>query len=217
MNAERRAKHTEYCRKWRAAHLESVKESQRKWHSANPGYNRKRRAANPEKLKADNDLYHASHPEGERARNAINGGVRRGHIFRPDSCSACGKVGRLQGHHPDYTKPLDVVWLCSPCHSREHESSGDKVSVPGEKQARPISKEAASLMDTTAGGRATADLVPAHSPAPTIKKDLTVGVEEAMKWIEGAVKLAADHSSEGEIMGTQAALDVIKSALRLQK
>ena len=36
MNAERRAKHTEYCRKWRAAHLESVKESQRKWHSANP-------------------------------------------------------------------------------------------------------------------------------------------------------------------------------------
>lgn len=23
-------------------------------------------------------------------------------------------------HHPDYSKPLEVVWMCRPCHLAEH-------------------------------------------------------------------------------------------------
>lgn len=42
-------------------------------------------------------------------------------ITRPDSCSACGRGDTpIHGHHEDYSKPLDVKWLCEPCHWRRH-------------------------------------------------------------------------------------------------
>ena len=53
---------------------------------------------------------------------------------------------------------------------------------------------------------------PAHSPAPTIKKDLTVGVEEAIKWLDSLSNMnypycrIADENEE--------IIAVIKSALR---
>lgn len=37
--------------------------------------------------------------------------------IKPLNCTDCGKeTSDLERHHEDYTKPLEVVWLCSPCH-----------------------------------------------------------------------------------------------------
>lgn len=41
--------------------------------------------------------------------------VRRGLLTR-GSCVICGTFSEIQGHHNDYSKPLDVVWLCSEHH-----------------------------------------------------------------------------------------------------
>lgn len=50
-------------------------------------------------------------------RNAI----RRGDVVKPNTCSKCGeKPSRIEGHHEDYSKPFDVVWLCPPCHRKLH-------------------------------------------------------------------------------------------------
>src|SRR5688572_6263292 len=38
----------------------------------------------------------------------------------PEPCK-CGAMGQHR-HHPDYSKPLEIVWLCAPCHRREHQS-----------------------------------------------------------------------------------------------
>jgi len=51
-----------------------------------------------------------------RVRQILNYHLRMGHIVKPDNCSMCGKVARLHGHHDDYFKPLEVKWVCSPCH-----------------------------------------------------------------------------------------------------
>jgi len=32
----------------------------------------------------------------------------------------CGKQCLAHGHHPDYSKPLNVVWLCRECHKAVH-------------------------------------------------------------------------------------------------
>jgi len=50
---------------------------------------------------------------------------------RPDRCSACQIITqKLHAHHPDYSKPLEVIWLCVPCHCRLHNES--KVVLKGE-------------------------------------------------------------------------------------
>lgn len=57
------------------------------------------------------------------ARTALNNAVQQGVIEKPSYCSRCGKNSHLiEGHHKDYTKALDVDWLCPSCHGEEHTS-----------------------------------------------------------------------------------------------
>lgn len=53
-----------------------------------------------------------------RARSLAGTALRRGKIER-SPCVACGEEDAVM-HHPDYRKPLEIVWLCRPCHRQEH-------------------------------------------------------------------------------------------------
>ena len=58
--------------------------------------------------------------EKQAARILLNCAVNRGDVIRPEVCSVCKKKSdRIEGHHTDYSKPLEVVWTCTPCHSKE--------------------------------------------------------------------------------------------------
>lgn len=54
------------------------------------------------------------------ARQILRNSVYLGSVKRPERCSRCGSVPPLEAHHSDYNKPLDVEWLCRPCHNVEH-------------------------------------------------------------------------------------------------
>ena len=64
-------------------------------------------------------------PEKFQARNAVSNGIRDGKIERGTECFFCGATAKLHAHHQDYSKPLDIFWLCPPCHGKLHTINGD--------------------------------------------------------------------------------------------
>lgn len=64
------------------------------------------------------------HPEKHKARVAVSTAIKRGKLQR-GVCVKCG-IANADAHHADYSRPLDVVWLCRKCHRAEHKRNGTK-------------------------------------------------------------------------------------------
>lgn len=63
--------------------------------------------------------------------------ARAGRIKRR-RCEGCGKR-KVEAHHEDYSRPLEVRWLCRDCHAAAHGGRGmrtDLVGAAGENRRR---------------------------------------------------------------------------------
>lgn len=59
----------------------------------------------------------------QSAHEQVYRAVRSGALKRLP-CERCGATHCVHGHHEDYSRPLDVRWLCPKCHARHHLSIG---------------------------------------------------------------------------------------------
>lgn len=80
---------------------------------------RSKTTARREHLRANAKRWIEKHPERYRAHNAANNAIRDGKLKRKRSCEKCGSRKSLHKHHVDYSRPLDVIWLCARCHALE--------------------------------------------------------------------------------------------------
>jgi len=64
--------------------------------------------------------YRAENPEKYKAHCIVNNAVRDGKLNKA-LCVICGEE-KAHGHHDNYAKPLDVVWLCAAHHKERHAS-----------------------------------------------------------------------------------------------
>jgi len=62
--------------------------------------------------------WYNNNTEKKRAHTMIRRAVLSGKVIKPTYCQSCGDGGRISGHHYDYNKPLDVVWVCALCHGK---------------------------------------------------------------------------------------------------
>lgn len=80
--------------------------------------------------------YQERSPLRRAAHVALNNALRDGRVARTP-CQCCGAL-EVEAHHPDYDKPLDVVWLCQHDHlqlHQEHESYLNNSGPAAESQA----------------------------------------------------------------------------------
>lgn len=58
-------------------------------------------------------------PERRHAQIVVGNSLRDGKLVR--GVCQCGEI-KVQAHHDDYSKPLEVRWMCMPCHAAHHKS-----------------------------------------------------------------------------------------------
>lgn len=80
-------------------HPERTREQSRAWY-----------AANREKAAEIRKRHQERYPEKIRARTAVKTALARGQLQRLP-CEVCGGT-KAEAHHDDYSKPLEVRWLC---------------------------------------------------------------------------------------------------------
>lgn len=73
-------------------------------------------------MKAARDQWSANNGEKRKAHNIVSNAIRDGRLVKGTVCEMADEDcrGRLEAHHDDYSKPLDVRWLCSLHHKAQH-------------------------------------------------------------------------------------------------
>lgn len=64
----------------------------------------------------------------QAAHSAVAAAVVSGALVRSSQCERCPTVAdNTIAHHHDYDQPLDIEWLCRPCHGKHHAENGSAV------------------------------------------------------------------------------------------
>lgn len=108
----------EYSKKYYEENKERLTPIRKKWADENPEKNREYA------LK----YYHTYKPKSisndkTRARSKTQKLVAKGIIEKKDNCEECNHDGsrfKIVKHHEDYSKPEQVIFLCTKCHGKRH-------------------------------------------------------------------------------------------------
>lgn len=76
-----------------------------------------RRAKLTEYSSKNQPKYRMKYPDRFRARDKVHQAIAKG-LLKREGCEICGATA--EAHHDDYSKPLDVRWLCRAHHAEHH-------------------------------------------------------------------------------------------------
>jgi hypothetical protein len=103
----------EYFYQYRQRNIEKCRTKERLW-------KRKFRLLNPGRAREIDRNNRIKYSVKKSATSKLHSAILCGRIIKPNKCTRCPSTVNIQGHHPDYDKPLDVIWLCAICHKLEH-------------------------------------------------------------------------------------------------
>lgn len=99
------------CPEWREKELER----QRKKSARNRALGK---FPNALAIKKSRDAWQARNKHKRQAQAKVHNALRTGKLER-QPCEVCGEM-KVHAHHEDYSKPLDIKWLCVKHHNERH-------------------------------------------------------------------------------------------------
>ena len=114
--------------------LKALRAKSRRWQRNNKSVGKRWKKANGKKIRTTNRRLRKARPDRQRAYDAVARALRNGEIDR-EPCESCGRSpkkvngrNRIHAHHGDYSRPLEITWLCSRCHGLRHRKENSDVS-----------------------------------------------------------------------------------------
>lgn len=105
----------EYYREYRAKNAEKLRDYKRTYDNA-------RYRKNSEQINEKRAEWRNHNRHKYSAHQKVAYALRKGKLVK-FPCEVCGEV-RVHAHHPDYSRPLEVMWLCSVHHKDWHQTHG---------------------------------------------------------------------------------------------
>lgn len=135
---EHREQINAYCRRRRMENPEKDRAMKKAWRKKNVEKNKEyqRRYREKEGYKEKKKAYYEAHKQEfferakrnskkyvneRKAQKELWNAIKRGDITQKP-CEICGDM-KADAHHPDYNKPLEVMWLCRKHHREWHDNN----------------------------------------------------------------------------------------------
>lgn len=106
-------KNSVYCKEYYAKNHARELERKRKYYYSLDESGKKR-------LCQHSKTWRNKNPEKVAAHKILEAAINKGEISKKTHCECCLRTRVLDGHHEDYSNPLEVVWLCRQCHAERH-------------------------------------------------------------------------------------------------
>lgn len=143
----------DYARRWAAEHPEQRSANSQRRRERDPdGMAERLRAwkeANPERARETREDWLTARADrfrqSKRAKNRVQRAIRQGKLIRSDTCEECGQKGvAIEAAHSDYNRPLEVRWLCRPCHRRWDRQEPKTLLSSADRSATTVEAPSAS-------------------------------------------------------------------------
>jgi hypothetical protein len=105
----------------------------RRYRVLNPEWKRENNIKNRPIVNAAVRAWQKINPEKHRAQKLARYAIRKGILKRGRCRYAQCRLKKVDAHHPDYSQPLNVIWLCHSHHKKLH---AGLITLPRQIQGR---------------------------------------------------------------------------------
>lgn len=126
---------SEYFRVYYLENQEKIREQQREYSKRNKEKISQSKKdyyiKNRDEIIKKTRKYKQNNPEKTKCHSILRYALKINTITKPNKCSNfnCNNTNNLEGHHPDYSKPLEVMWLCVSCHHILHNNIQEGIKI----------------------------------------------------------------------------------------
>jgi len=115
--------------------------------------------------------YRRNNKERIAAQTIVQLAIRKGELGIPKGCQICGEeTVKIHAHHADYSRPLDVAWLCPACHFKihgKHLSGRQRYHGSQIKNSKLIEEEVSEIKDLLRNGISRARVAKKYNVSET--------------------------------------------------